>query len=241
MRRCKLGIGGNARAGLRGFHLLVSSFVSHSRALSICRLNSTVVERDEVDRSVVSNGGTSSLTHRRGLRRFLDNVRAFITKHRRRKQVSRTCLASCLRSITLLASTSDRKRGSRPEISLVAIRTTGNLRFTAIFMMNLRRGVFPDPLTTISIERLRRRHHLLCMTVAHTRGRYVLAGTGGHFQCNGVRFSGPDHFVSRVSTDLVRKNRRAPRSSFNKKEDSCNNCNSDDECNSSNNCNKEVP
>lgn len=141
------------------------------------------------------------------MRRLIGNVHSFYSNHRRRKD-PRILLSSCLSRVTLLASRSRRRKRTRPGIALVAVRSTGKLRFPGIFIIKLRRGLFPDPLSSTSCQTLRRRHHLFCITIAQTRSRYCLSCTGDHFGCKGVRFYGPDHFLGSVSIHCLRIPRR---------------------------------
>ncbi len=188
-------------AGLTGFRGLIDNFVRGISGISTCRLNHVMIRRTNVVASLVRSAAIRKRDHLRGIRRLVSNVRSFIHSHRRRN--SRTVkLSSFLDSITLLASRSDRS-SSASGIALVAIRTTGKLRFSAMFVINVRRRLFPSVVTCSDIERVRRREHLLCMTVAHTRGHYFLSCTGDHFHCKGIRCNVPDEFLGSVSHKCV--------------------------------------
>ncbi len=196
--------------GLRAFAHLVSKLATGIRALSINRLVRRVVHRDNVVHRVCNSAAPRKVDQGRGIRRLMGNTRSFMERHGRRNGNMRMNMTSCLRRMSLLDSVSRSSDKRDQGLALVAIRSTGKLRFPIIFMMKLRRRLFPDTVTNSDLQRVRRRHHLFCMTLAETRGRYVLAFTHDQFEFNGARFNGPDHFLSRVSDHCLEFSRGAP-------------------------------
>lgn len=180
----------------------MSTFVASTTRGGTCRVNTSVVHRSNVVGSIYRSGSPRGLDHGRGVRRLIGNVDSFYTRQRRRKGLG-ILLNSFLSRISLLASRSSSGSKSSRGVALVAMRSTGKLRFGGIFMIKVRRGLFPDNVINSSPQTLRRRQQLFCMTVAHTRRRYFLSCTGAHFQCNGVRFNDPDHFLGSVSVHFL--------------------------------------
>lgn len=170
-------------------------------------MKASVVHRSNVVGSIYRSASPRGLDEGRGVRRLIGKVGSFYTLQRRRNGPG-VSLASFLSRVTLLASRSSSGTSSKRGVALVAIRSTGKLRFGGMFIIKLRRGLFPDKVTKSSPHTLRRRHHLFCITVAHTRRRYCLSFTGAHFHCKGVRFKDPDHFLHSVSIRCLRLPRR---------------------------------
>lgn len=161
-----------------------------------------MIGRDNVIDALFRSHSIRKVDGRRGLRRLLGNVTRFYRVHHRRK-ARRISLTSFLSRISLLASRSGSGRRRTGGIAVVAIRTTGNLRFQGIFIIKLRRSLFPSTVSGSGPETIRRRHHLFCITVAHTRRGYMLARTEDHCHGNRDAVYSPDHFLGSVSPGCV--------------------------------------
>lgn len=126
-------------------------------------------------------------------------------------------LSSFLRSITLITSVSSCGRSSST-IILVALRSTGKLRFPVIFVPKVRRDIFPNGRSIFGRRSLRRRHHLTCINVAETGRGLCLLGTHHEVLCNAAGHGRTSHFLHRVPMDMassVAIRDCIPRSGFN--------------------------
>ncbi len=198
---CRSGVGGSTTTGLGTFTRVVGNFIRRGTADSTCIVISVIMHRDKLVTRTVSSAAPRRLSHGSGLGRVIATIRRFYRRGIGHNS-GRITLIGFLGRITLVAARSRRGTSRLRAMALVAIRTTGKLRCPCIFVINTRRGLFPDSIYR-DRHSIRRRHHLVCITVAQTGRHYAVDCTGRHFVCKGCRCSGPDHFLRSVSHSFL--------------------------------------
>ncbi len=183
--------------GVGNFYGVVSTLARFTRRTSVDRLFARIVGIANCG-TVLRNRNRRNESQLRGIVRLSSGVL------RCRLRGSTPALSRFLRRVTLVDSVSNLSN-SGSGIILVAMRSTGKLRFRGICLINVRRNVFPNRRSVVNkVDRVRRRHHLVCITVAHTGEHLFIAGASAHVLCKHAAHGLPSHFIGRVPLRLYR-------------------------------------